>query len=418
MSEPTGLDRRHALLHLSWMASSQHWRHWLVVSLFGCGLQVPALAALGHVTGHPGWVVLAAALLTAPFLSGLGNPWELRPRSRLHLYGLLWPFFAWWSICVVFLLLAVLALPLAALAIVTLKQALTAALVLALLGGLRALSRRPRIIRQEIPIADLPRAFDGYRIVQLSDIHCGPFTPARRVDRWVDRANRLGADLAVVTGDLITSGRDYTQAVAECLSQLRAPDGVYGCMGNHDYFTDGEAFVRTLESNGLTLLRNRGLKLERDGQAIYLAGVDDTWTGRANLAHALHDREPETPVVLLAHDPALFARAAKHDVALTLSGHTHGGQVAFPLAPRRWNLARFMTPFTTGCYQIGPSFLYVNRGLGTTGPPVRLGVRPEITVFTLIPAQREAGEDLSIKLQHLAEDVIREVSVPPNPLAG
>jgi predicted MPP superfamily phosphohydrolase len=185
-------------------------------------------------------------------------------------------------------------------------------------------------------------------------------------------------------------------------------------MGNHDYFTDGEAFVRTLERNGLNLLRNRGLKLERQGQVLYLAGVDDTWTGRASITKALHDRPARAPVVLLAHDPAMFARAAKHGVALTLSGHTHGGQVAFPLAPKRWNLARFMTPFTTGVYRLGPSFLYVNRGLGTTGPPVRLGVRPEITVFTLTPA----GEDLTTKLQHLAEDVIREVSVPPNPLAG
>ena len=385
-----------------------------MVSLLGCAVQVPALAALGHLTGHPAWVVLGAALLTAPFLSGLGNPWELRPRSRLHLYGVMWPFFAWWTICVVFSLLAPLVLPVVALGITNLTDALVAALALAVLGGLRALSRRPRIIRQQIPVANLPTAFDGYRIVQLSDIHCGPFTPARRVDRWVDRANGLGGDLVAVTGDLITSGRDYTQAVAESLGRLRAPDGVYGCMGNHDYFTDGEAFVRLLEDNGLILLRNRGLKLERGGQAIYLAGVDDTWTGRANIVRALHDREARAPVVLLAHDPALFARAAKHGVALTLSGHTHGGQVAFPLAPKRWNLARFMTPFTTGIYRLGPSFLYVNRGLGTTGPPVRLGVRPEITVFTLTPAR----EDLSTKLQHLAEDVIREVSVPPNPLAG
>jgi predicted MPP superfamily phosphohydrolase len=389
-----------------------------VVGLLGCGVQAPALAALVYLTGHTGLVVLGAALLTAPFLSGLGNPWELRPRSALHLYGLLWPFFAWWTICAVFIGLAVLALPVAALAIVTLKQALTAALGLALLGGLRALSRRPRIIRQEIPVAGLPPAFEGYRIVQLSDIHCGPFTPARRVTRWVDRANGLGGDLVAVTGDLITSGRDYTQAVADCLGRLRAPDGVYACMGNHDYFTDGEAFVRMLEGQGLILLRNRGLQLQRGGQHIYLAGVDDTWTGRANLGRALHDRDPKTPVVLLAHDPALFARAAKHGVALTLSGHTHGGQVAFPLNPRRWNLARFMTPFTTGRYQIGPSFLYVNRGLGTTGPPVRLGVRPEITVFTLIPARQDSSGILSTKLQHLAEDVIREVSVPPNPLAG
>jgi predicted MPP superfamily phosphohydrolase len=385
-----------------------------MVGLLGCAVQVPLLGALGWLTGHPVAVVLAAALITLPFLAGLGNPWELRPRSALHLYGLLWPFFAWWTVCVVFMTLAPIGLLVAGLTPIALGPALWATAGAALVGGLQALSRRPRIFRQHIPVAGLPPAFAGYRIVQLSDIHCGPFTPARRVARWVARANRLRGDLVAVTGDLITSGRDYTQAVAECLGRLQAPDGVFGCMGNHDYFTDGEAFARTLEQNGLTLLRNRGLKLERDGQVLYLAGVDDTWTGRANLPRALHDRPPRAPVVLLAHDPALFARAARHGVALTLSGHTHGGQVAFPLAPKRWNLARFMTPFTTGCYRIGESFLYVNRGLGTTGPPVRLGARPEITVFTLTPAR----EDLSQKLQHLAEEVIREVSVPPNPLAG
>jgi uncharacterized protein len=183
-------------------------------------------------------------------------------------------------------------------------------------------------------------------------------------------------------------------------------------MGNHDYFTDGDAFAKVLERHGLVLLRNRGLTLERDGERIFLAGVDDTWTGRADVGKALRERPPGMPVVLLAHDPALFARAAAGGVALTLSGHTHGGQIAFPLHPRRWNLARFMTPFTAGHYRIGDASLYVNRGLGTTGPPIRLGARPEITIITLVPA----GLDLSERLQHIAEDVIREVSIPPNPL--
>jgi predicted MPP superfamily phosphohydrolase len=109
--------------------------------------------------------------------------------------------------------------------------------------------------------------------------------------------------------------------------------------------------------------------------------------------------------VMLAHDPALFAQAAAHDVSLVLSGHTHGGQLAFPLAPRRWNLARLMSPFTVGVYRIGGSTLYVNRGLGTTGPPVRIGAPPEIALITLVP-----GQPVEERLKHLAEDVIRDVS--------
>ena len=250
--------------------------------------------------------------------------------------------------------------------------------------------------------------------MQLSDIHCGPFTPARRVRKWVQRANALAPDLMAVTGDLITSGSDFTETVAKCLGELRAPDGVYGCMGNHEYFTDGDAFARVLEGAGLTLLRNRGVVIAREGATLWLAGVDDTWTGRADLTRALLDQPDQAPVVLLAHDPAVFVKAARRGVALTLSGHTHGGQLAFPLAPKRWNLARLMTPFTTGIYQLGPSTLYVNRGLGTTGPPVRMGARPEITVLTLVPSR----VDLQQRLQHLAEEVIRDVSIPPNPLSG
>jgi hypothetical protein len=176
------------------------------------------------------------------------------------------------------------------------------------------------------------------------------------------------------------------------LGGLRAPDGVHGCMGNHDYFTDGEHFARALAGHGLSLLRNRGQVIERDGGCLYLAGVDDTWTHRHDLDRALADKPEGAPVVLLAHDPALFPAAASRGVALTLSGHTHGGQLAVPLAPRRWNLARFLTPFTAGLYRIGDNVLYVNRGLGTTGPPIRLAVRPEITLFTLVPADPVEGE--------------------------
>jgi uncharacterized protein len=377
-----------------------------MVLALAVGVPLPACLTLARLTGRPLIVAAAAALLTIPFLIDLRSLWEHRPRSRAHLYLVMWPFFAWWAIGLVFLGLVPLGLLVAALTPVSLDTALAVTGVAAVAGGLRALGRRPRICEHTIAIPGLPAPFTGYRIAQLSDIHCGPFTPPARVRRWVERANGLGADLIVVTGDLITSGAEYVPAVAACLGELRAPDGVFGCMGNHDYFTNGDTFARELERCGLPLLRNRGQLIERDGTRLYLCGVDDTWTHRADLGRALQGRPAGTPAVLLAHDPTLFPEAAARDVALTLSGHTHGGQFAIPLSPRRWNLARLMTPFTAGLYQIGSSTLYVNRGLGTTGPPVRLGVRPEIALFTLVPPHEDAAQ----RLKDFAEEVIREAS--------
>jgi uncharacterized protein len=380
---------------------------WAVIGVaLAFGAQIPALLAIGRLTGQPAVAGGLAALMLAASLALARNPWEHRPRSRVELYLVMWPFFAWWTICAVFAGLAPVALLLAATRVVSLDQALAAAGGLAVLGGLRALSRRPRLQQHTVPIVGLPEAFAGYRIAQISDVHCGPFTPPQRVSRWVASVNRLQADLVAVTGDLITSGSDYTAGVSRSLGELRARDGVLGCMGNHDYFTDGELFSRELERNGLRLLRNEGFSLERGGSRLYLAGVDDTWTHRHDLDRALRGRPPGTPVVLLAHDPALFPAAAAKGIDLTLSGHTHGGQIAVPVAPRRLNLARLVTPFTSGLYRIDRSVLYVNRGLGTTGPPIRLGARPEIALFTLVPA---AVDEATLRA-HVAEDVIRDAS--------
>ena len=373
------------------------------------GFQLPAVLAIGRLTGNR-WLALGLGALT--FIASLlttRNPWEHRPRSQLELYLVMWPFFVWWTICAVFAGLSPLALLASAVGVASLNQALAVAGVIAVLATVRALSRRPRISRHTVAITGLPASFSGYRIAQISDLHCGPFTPPARVSRWVRAVNAQNADLVTVTGDLITSGSEYVSAVAACLGELRAPDGVLGCMGNHDYFTDGEGFARELERNGLDLLRNAGRVIERQQDRLYVAGVDDTWTHRHDLDRALRDRPPGVPIVLLAHDPALFPAAAGRGIDLILSGHTHGGQLAFPLAPRRLNLARLVTPFTAGLYRLDRSILYVNRGLGTTGPPIRLGVRPEIAVFTLVPA----GEDMAERLHHLAEDVIRDASEPP-----
>ena len=186
-----------------------------------------------------------------------------------------------------------------------------------------------------------------------------------------------------VTGDLIASGARFVSVVARELGGLRARDGVFASMGNHDYFTEGDAMADALAAAGLSVLRNSGVELERGGARIFLAGVDDTWSGRDDLTAALAARPAGMPTVLLAHDPVLFTAAAARGVALTLSGHTHGGQLGVPFFAKRWNLARVITRFTTGLYQDGAATLYVTRGLGTTGVPIRLLVPPEITVLTL-----------------------------------
>jgi uncharacterized protein len=131
------------------------------------------------------------------------------------------------------------------------------------------------------------------------------------------------------------------------------------------------------------VLRNEGVPLTRAGKTLYLAGIDDTWTRRDDIERALKDRPERAPVILLSHDPERFRQAKKMDVALTLSGHTHGGQIAFPFLSRWVSLSHLTHHFHQGLYREGKAQLYVHPGLGTTGPPMRLGVAPAVVILTL-----------------------------------
>jgi predicted MPP superfamily phosphohydrolase len=343
----------------------------LLVTLF----QLPAVLWLCART-HGLLPLALAALLSFPYLRQLNTPWSNEGR-RLPMYLAL----AWWASCIVFAMLVPFAWLVGKLGAPP-GVAYVVAAVVSLWSGLSAIRRRPRVRNRVVRILGLPPQLDGYRIGQISDVHCGPHTPAARVRRWVARLNALDLDLMTVTGDLITTGSSHVADVASALGGLRARDGVFACMGNHDYFTDGEHFVRELTDNGLTVLRNRGVVVERSGAQLFVAGVDDTWSARHDVALALAERPPGAPAILLAHDPNLFPEAAARDVDLTLSGHTHGGQLAIP-GLRGLSLARFITEFTAGLYRRGRSSLYVNRGAGTTGPPVRLGAPAELAVLTL-----------------------------------
>ena len=235
----------------------------------------------------------------------------------------------------------------------------------------------------EIPVRGLAPELDGYTIAQLSDLHIGAFTPLWWAKRWVTAANEAAADLVVVTGDMVTSGVAFHEDIAELIGGLRAKDGTYVIMGNHDYFGEGEPLVTLLRATGAHVLRNEGVVLERDGGRLFLAGMDDTWTKRANLEASLAARPEGVATVLLAHDPDRFPHAVKRHVEVVLSGHTHGGQIAMPFLGRFINASKLAHQYHVGIYEDGDSTLYVHPGLGTTGPPMRLGVAPEIALIKL-----------------------------------
>jgi predicted MPP superfamily phosphohydrolase len=244
--------------------------------------------------------------------------------------------------------------------------------------------RRWFVVRElDVKVEGLDPSFDGFRIAHLSDLHIGTHTPKNWGSRWTRAANLRRPDIAVVTGDMVSSGSEFHEDIAEVVGELAAPEGVFVTMGNHDYFGDGEPLVSLLGRRGVRVLRNEGVTLARGGKPLYLAGIDDTWTRRDDMSLALEGRPQGATVVLLAHDPERFHQAAKMDVALTLSGHTHGGQIAVPFLSRWLSLSHLTHHFHHGLYRRGPSQLYVHPGLGTTGPPMRLGVAPAVVILTL-----------------------------------
>jgi len=240
-----------------------------------------------------------------------------------------------------------------------------------------------RVRNLDVVIEGLGAAFDGFRIAQLSDLHIGSMSPRECADRWVRLANALDVDLVALTGDYVTSGVQFHADIAGALAGLRAREAVVAVMGNHDYFGDGEPLITLLREGGIRVLRNERMELSRGRDTLVLAGVDDTWTRRTDIPRTLDGFAGDSPLVVLAHDPKLFPELARRGAALVLSGHTHWGQIAIPFLAARLNLSAIRMRFTAGLYKEGRSTLYVNPGLGTTGPPVRIGAPPEITVFRL-----------------------------------
>ena len=260
----------------------------------------------------------------------------------------------------------------------------SAALVLASIGVHQA-TRVPQVKDIEVAIQNLPPQFDGYTVLQLTDMHISRLFDEPWARAVVDRSNALGVNLIVITGDLIDGPLSARTRDVEPLRDLHAADGVYVIPGNHEYFFDNEAWMQYFSSLGMKRLTNSHVLIERDGAHFVLAGVTDLSAPRAglpgpDLKQALAGAPVNTPIILLDHQPRNARQAASKGVALQLSGHTHGGMIR----PLDLIIARANEGFVSGFYDVDGMQLYVNNGTALwPGFALRLGVPSELTRITL-----------------------------------
>ncbi|MFJ2647939.1 metallophosphoesterase [Streptomyces sp. NPDC087420] len=251
--------------------------------------------------------------------------------------------------------------------------------------------RVPRVRRLDVRLPRLGAGLDGTRVVLITDTHYGPLDRARWSARVCETVNTLEADLVCHTGDIADGTAERRRAQAAPLGTVRATRARVYVTGNHEYYSEAQGWVDLMDELGWEPLRNRHLLLERGGDTLVVAGVDDVTAEssglaghRAHLAGALQDADPGLPVLLLAHQPKFVDRAAAHGVDLQLSGHTHGGQI-WPFH----YLVRLDQPALAGLSHHGPrTLLYTSRGTGFWGPPFRVFAPSEITLLVLRSPQR------------------------------
>jgi hypothetical protein len=341
-------------------------------------------------------VQAAGAAVLALCFGLLPKGWSAREGRGVWSAMLPWltmGFFSWLLVLTlgrdVTLLFSAIALPaeaherwirLSALAVMALTPAIT------LIGFLMA-RRTAAVVNVDVPVADLAPGLEGFTIAQISDIHVGSTIKRKFVEAIVRRVNGMNADMVAITGDLVDgSVRDLAHDT-EPLARLESRHGTYIVTGNHEYYSGAHAWIRELRRLGARVLLNEHVVLEHGGARLAVAGVTDFSAQHFDPSHktdphgAARGVPADVTKVLLAHQPRSAALAAEAGYHLQLSGHTHGGQF-WP-----WNLfVRLQQPFTAGLNRLGRMWVYINRGTGYWGPPMRFGIPSEITRIRLIRA--------------------------------
>lgn len=245
-----------------------------------------------------------------------------------------------------------------------------------------------RVRRQTVAVPRLPDRFAHKTIAVLADLHHGPFVGLEFIRRAVALAQGLAADAYALVGDFAHKGTHAAEQLPPCvreLARLTAPLGVFAVPGNHDLPDGGRLYREAVAGTGITDLTNRAVRVPLGSEAVWLAGVDDLWWGKPNLAAALRDVPAGAAVVLLSHNPDFAELHPDPRVGLVLSGHTHGGQAYLPGVGAAWLPSRFGDKYRAGLVRGPASQVFVSRGLGEAGVPVRLNCPPEINLLELIP---------------------------------
>jgi uncharacterized protein len=255
--------------------------------------------------------------------------------------------------------------------------------------GIWSAERLPSITRRTLVFPDLPLPLNGLRIAHLSDVHAGVHMSEEKMREIVKQTNALGADLIVQTGDMIDISQSFIPDYVRAFRDLHAPLGVVTVLGNHDRYTGQDAVIRGVKDAGQVFVKNGVHVIERGGAALALVGIDDPRSWRADdpqdddLEQALRLTPPAKDAfrILLAHRPGAFDGAAPRAIPLTLAGHIHGGQFYLPVVG--WSPGRLITKYVMGHFTQGTSQLYVSRGIGVVGVPLRVFVPAEIALFEL-----------------------------------
>ena len=244
-------------------------------------------------------------------------------------------------------------------------------------------SARINVNDVRLRFARLPAGLRGLRLAHLSDIHCSRYTTREDIDRAVSLINDSGVDLVLLTGDYVRADARYCRPCAAALEKIECTLGVYATLGNHDLWSGPGLITDVFRRHGVAVLRNAGITVNARGERLSVLGVDDSHVGKADLGRALSMVEPGSFSILLSHQPAFWDVAQKHDVDLTLAGHTHGGQIGLDLFGHPLPLGALFHRYNQGLFSQGSSRLFVSTGFGYTGPPIRLNIPPEVVILTL-----------------------------------
>jgi uncharacterized protein len=244
------------------------------------------------------------------------------------------------------------------------------------------------VVYKRVRLPRLPKELRGLRVVMISDIHSGPYMSKADIAPYVTRVNALKPDVILLPGDFVQSRNEEIELVCDLFSGLKARYGVYGSTGNHDYFDDADYISKELEHAGVRMLRNEHEVIEARGKELALVGLDDVRQGHpfnTLFREAVQGLDARLPNIVLCHKPYYLEEAAEYGVGLMVSGHTHGGQVVLArifgvvITP-----AALLSGYVEGLYRIDGTQLYVTRGIGMVGIPIRINCPPEISVLTLV----------------------------------